>query len=183
MLPARAPPGSSAPSGPVALTLTPPSPVVVTGAGVVVSVGLGTAPQQVLQRRDSVGQHRWVPSPLHGKAQRPIQSRELVRTQPLGLAFPQPDPGDPLSVLDLIIERNGVASYVQTPRQRLQPLARTRIHQLRRLEHDAGPEELIPAADPLELASDQGPQSVRRQLFQGAARPAPELIQLCQDPA
>ena len=62
-------------------------------------------------------------APLDREAERPVEGRYLVCPQALGLSLPEPDPGDPFPVLDLVIERRGVAADPDHAGQRLQPLA------------------------------------------------------------
>ena len=73
-----------------------------------------TFPKHGLQRRQGVGVHRRVPSPLNSKPDRSIQPRDLVLPQPLCLALAQPDPHHGLSSLNLIVQRDGVTANVQT---------------------------------------------------------------------
>ena len=80
------------------------------GALVLIPFGFGRAAEKVQESRERVGQEWGVVTTLDREAERPVQRRDLVGAKPPGLALAQPDPGDSLSIDDLVVERHRVAT-------------------------------------------------------------------------
>jgi hypothetical protein len=52
-------------------------------------------------------------APLHGKAKRSVEGRQIILPQAPRLPFPEPDSGDTLRPVYLIFHRDRVAAKVQ----------------------------------------------------------------------
>jgi hypothetical protein len=70
----------------------------------------------MLESGNGVGEERWVAAALHCKAEGPVQPGQLVGPKTAGLSLPKADPGDALSVLDLVIEWDRIALEVYSLR-------------------------------------------------------------------
>ena len=101
-----------------------------------------------------------MPPALHRKTERPVQPGNLVYSQALGLAFPEPHPSHAGAILHFVLERNGIATKMQPPRQSLQPFAGLGVNQVPRIKHDPGAQKILPALDRLELLPDPDSQLV-----------------------
>ena len=146
---------------------------------------LGAPPELRLQLGDGVRQDRRVPAPLHGEAERPVERRQVARPEPPGLPLAQPHPGHAL-------RRPPPRSRAARRRPGRAPSpgsasSRSRVgvvHQRRRVEGDAGAEEVVPAVDPPRAARGSGARTrLGRQRGQRAARAPPQLVQLPPGPA
>src|SRR5918995_1019231 len=119
-------------------------------------------------------------SALNGKPERAIQRRQFVGAEPLRLPLAQANSSYALPILHLIVQWNRVSPEMNAAGQRLQPRPCVSIDELRGLESDSGSQEIVPAVYPLELLPISLPQRLRRDVLQGPAGSAPELVQLCQ---
>ena len=124
------------------------------GAFVLIPFALGRATEKVQESGQRVGQEWRVATTLDREAERPVQRRDLVGSKSPGLTLAQPDPGDTLSIDDLVVERHRIAAQAETGRQRFETLADVTLDQQGRIEHDPGVQELLPAVHGLELRSD-----------------------------
>lgn len=102
-----------------------------------------------------------MPPALDRKTERSVQPGNLVHPQAFGLPFPESHPGHPGAILHLVIERNRIAAQMQPSGQSLQPFAGVGINQLGGVEHDPGPQKVLPARHRVELLPYPDPQLVR----------------------
>src|SRR6266508_402947 len=107
--------------------------------------GLGGAAEEGLESRERVGQQRRMPTPLYREAKRPVQRRELVRAEPLGLALAEAGSRDPFPIEDLVVERHRIPAEAETRGQGLETLADFALDQGGWIEGDASVQELLPA--------------------------------------
>ena len=86
-----------------------------------------------------------MPAALDGEPDRPVEGRHFIEPQPLGLPFPEANPGHSLPVLELVVHRRGVAPQPHHGRQRREALPGRLVYQRRRIERDPSPLEVLPA--------------------------------------
>jgi hypothetical protein len=132
---------------------------------------------------DRIGQQRRMAAPLNREAQGPIQLRELIGPEAFRLSLPQTNPGHALAVLDLVIQWDSIAPDVQSGGECCEPLTGALVYQLRRIDRDPRPNEVIPTGHPFHSVQDQPANRLRRELGQRAARAAPQLVHLGQGAA
>lgn len=118
----------------VPMLAAPPPTSVSVGAGELIPVGFLWPLQQRLQGWNRVGLNRRMGATLDCESQGTIERWELVRSQPLGLTFPETHPGHPYPAFDFVIERHRVPPEVQPGWQCLQPCSRLVVYQLRGVE-------------------------------------------------
>ena len=110
---------------------------------------------------------------LDHEAQGPIQLRELVGTEPIGLAFPQPDPDHPVAVLDLVVQRHRITPNVKSAGECFQAFTCRLVYHRGRIDQDAGSHEVVPAAHLLQCVQHQTAKGWGRDSGQCAARSTP----------
>ena len=141
-------PSRAARPAPPARTAPPvwPLPAPVRAVTIVVIVVRARCPaERRVQLLDRVGQHRLVAAPQHGKAERPVERRQVARPEPPGLALAQPDAGHARAVGQLVVERHGVAAHAHHRGKRVEPLARGFVHERRGSRASRACEEVVPA--------------------------------------
>ena len=92
-----------------------------------------------------------MPTPLHRKAQRTIEPRQLIRSKALGLPFPESDSHNRFAILDFVVQGNRISFEMQPLGQRLQSFPGSCIDQVGRIERQSGPEKLVPPRCHFEL--------------------------------
>jgi hypothetical protein len=154
------------------MTLLPATVGSISGL-VLVFILTGPVSNECLQSWQRVGAKRRMPASLDRKPQGAIEAGELINPQSLGLPLAQPHPSDRLSVLDLVIEGNGITPDVKTTWQRLQTPAGCGVQQLVRLQNEVGILEVPPAPYRLQLLSDPVAEPSRGDLRHRAPRSPP----------
>ena len=99
-----------------------------------------------------------MPSSLHGEPEWTVQPGQLVGSETPGLSLPQADPGDTLTILNFVIERDRIPSQVQSLRQSFQLLSSRGIDQFRGIQGESGAEKLLPTGHSIQLPAEQGSQ-------------------------
>jgi hypothetical protein len=97
-----------------------------------------------------------VAASLHGEPKWTVEPGQLVGPKTPGLPLPEADPGDALTVLDFIVERDRIAFQVHSLGQGFQPLSGKCIDQLRGIQDESGTEKLLPTGHSIQLAAEQG---------------------------
>ena len=116
-----------------AIASPPPSSSVVSASLILLGRSRRLA-EQVLESRNRIGEERWVPASLHGKPKWTVEPGQLVGSKPPGLSLPQADPGDTLTILNFVIERDRIPFQMHSLRQSFQPLPGRRIDQFRGIQ-------------------------------------------------
>jgi hypothetical protein len=74
-----------------------------------------------------VRQKRGMAPSLDRELERPVQPGQFISPEPFRLTLPQAHPGDPLAVLDFVVQRNRIAPQVNASGKALQLLSLVRL--------------------------------------------------------
>jgi hypothetical protein len=115
-----------------------------------------------LERRDGIRLNWWIISALHCKSEWPVERRQVILAQPPCLAFAQAHPRNCDSMLDLVVQRHGVAAKVEATGKRFQAFARGVINEPSHVEIDSRLDKVLPAFHAFKLPANVAPNLLKR---------------------